>query len=84
MCGSRTIWDAQVYNLSTMITRFSNFEGSGGSSNWGGGYGTDGGGNIDANPLFVDPNGADNIVGTLNDDLRLSPGSRTVQLLERA
>lgn len=69
----------QVYNQSTMIIRFSNIEGSGGSSNWQGNtIGTDGGGNIDASPLFVDANGADNIVGTLDDDLRLSPGSPSI------
>ena len=32
-------------------------------------------GNIDADPLFVDPNGPDGIVGTEDDSLRLSPGS---------
>jgi hypothetical protein len=32
-------------------------------------------GNIDTNPLFVDADGADNIVGTEDDDLRLSLGS---------
>ena len=29
----------------------------------------------DANPLFVDANGADNLLGTLDDDLRLGPDS---------
>ncbi len=32
-------------------------------------------GNIDTNPLFLDADGADNILGTEDDDLRLSPGS---------
>lgn len=32
-------------------------------------------GNINANPLFVDANGPDNIPGTEDDNLRLSPGS---------
>jgi predicted outer membrane repeat protein len=32
-------------------------------------------GNIDADPLFVDPDGPDDIFGTEDDDLRLSPGS---------
>ncbi len=35
----------------------------------------DGAGNIKADPNFVDANGADNIVGTLDDDLRLAAGS---------
>ncbi|MCA9293343.1 MAG: right-handed parallel beta-helix repeat-containing protein [Phycisphaerales bacterium] len=38
-----------------------------------GGY--PGAGNIDADPLFVDADGPDNIPGTLDDDLRLRPGS---------
>lgn len=32
-------------------------------------------GNINVNPLFVDPDGPDGIVGTEDDDLRLQPGS---------
>ena len=35
-------------------------------------------GNIDADPLFVDPLGPDGIAGTLDDDLSLSPGSPCV------
>ena len=42
-------------------------------SNIQGGYA--GTGNIDADPLFVDADGADNVVGTPDDDLRLSTGS---------
>ncbi len=38
----------------------------------------DGGGNIDINPLFVDPNGADEILGTVDDDFRLLPGSPAI------
>ncbi len=33
------------------------------------------GNNIDADPLFVDADGADDVVGTDDDDLRLSAGS---------
>ncbi|MCK5174624.1 MAG: hypothetical protein KAR47_14620, partial [Planctomycetes bacterium] len=51
----------------------------GGCGGSGGGWdtllGTDGGGNIDADPLFVDPDGADNTPGTADDDLRLQAGS---------
>ncbi|HVZ94305.1 MAG TPA: right-handed parallel beta-helix repeat-containing protein [Phycisphaerales bacterium] len=32
-------------------------------------------GTVNANPMFVDADGADNIAGTEDDDLRLSPGS---------
>ena len=39
-----------------------------------GGGTIDGGGNIDADPLFVDADGADDTVGTPDDDLRLSAG----------
>ncbi|MFT7617850.1 MAG: hypothetical protein ACI97A_001489 [Planctomycetota bacterium] len=35
-------------------------------------------GNLGDNPLFVDPNGADGVVGTLDDDLRLQDGSPAV------
>jgi len=34
-----------------------------------------GNGNIDDDPLFMDPNGADNILGTRDDNLRLLPDS---------
>ncbi|UCG47934.1 MAG: hypothetical protein JSU94_20950, partial [Phycisphaerales bacterium] len=37
--------------------------------------GAPGAGNIDADPCFVDADGADNIHGTPDDNLRLSPGS---------
>jgi len=37
--------------------------------------GSIGGGNIDADPKFVDAVGVDGIAGTLDDDLRLLPGS---------
>lgn len=36
---------------------------------------TDGGGNIDANPLFTDADGPDNTFGTPDDDLTLQAGS---------
>ncbi len=34
-----------------------------------------GSGNVNADPLFVDPDGADATIGTADDDLRLGPGS---------
>jgi uncharacterized repeat protein (TIGR01451 family) len=42
----------------------------------GGGYG--GTGNLDADPLFVDFDGTDNITGTLDDNLRLLPTSPAI------
>ncbi|MHC5001826.1 MAG: right-handed parallel beta-helix repeat-containing protein [Planctomycetota bacterium] len=51
-------------------------EGSGGSGpGWNPAIGVDGGGNIDADPVFVDPDGADGIVGTADDDLRPGPSA---------
>ncbi len=41
----------------------------------GGWTGAGGIGNISADPLFVDANGPDGMAGTLDDNLRLSPGS---------
>ncbi len=41
--------------------------------NWSGAYG--GTGNFASNPLFVDPDGPDDLIGTADDDLRLLPGS---------
>jgi hypothetical protein len=46
-------------------------DGSGNTINWGSG-------NIDADPEFVDPNGLDGIVGTEDDNLRLSEGSACI------
>jgi hypothetical protein len=43
-------------------------DGSGNTVNWGSG-------NIDVDPLFIDPNGPDGIIGTEDDNLRLSAGS---------
>jgi parallel beta-helix repeat protein len=57
---------AQIYNeISSPSVNYSDVEG---------GYGS-GVGNINADPLFVDADGPDNIVGTEDDNLRLSPGS---------
>lgn len=67
----------EVYNFgSTTTWRFSNVGGSGGSGAWTGGLiGNDGGGNIDAAPAFFDADGGDDVVGTEDDDLRLTSGS---------
>jgi hypothetical protein len=45
---------------------------------WSSAFGSNGGGNKDANPLFVDADGADNVAGTVDDDLRLLSGSPAV------
>ncbi len=64
---------------STPTISFSLIEGSGGSGiGWSAAFGTDAGGNIDADPRFVDPDGADNTPGTVDDNLRLRRGSPAI------
>ncbi len=63
---------------STPTFRHSLIQGSGGSSAWVGAFGTNLGGNKDANPMFVDADGADNVAGTADDDLRLLSTSPAV------
>jgi hypothetical protein len=52
--------------------------GSSGSTTWSESCGTDNGGNIQADPRFVDADGPDTIPGTLDDNLRLQPGSPAI------
>jgi hypothetical protein len=65
------IWSSSgssiVNNNSTPTVTYSNIQG-----------GYSGTGNINANPLFVDADGPDNIVGTLDDNLRLQSGSPSI------
>jgi regulator of RNase E activity RraA len=65
------IWDnsgSQIYNHSSSpVVTYCDVQG---------GYA--GEGNIDVDPMFVDVNGADDIAGTADDDLRLSDGSACV------
>lgn len=54
-------------------------QGSGGSgAGWNAAFGTDGGGNKDADPRFIDADGADNTAGSADDNLRLQPGSPAI------
>ncbi|MEO9871815.1 choice-of-anchor Q domain-containing protein [Ekhidna sp.] len=56
-------------------------QGSGGSSMWDSSFGTDNGGNLDADPLFFDasnPIGTDNIFGTVDDGLTLTNPSPAI------
>jgi hypothetical protein len=70
------LWDGgdEIRNNgnSTIIITYSNIQ----YSNLQGGF--PGEGNIDTDPLFVAPDGPDNIPGTEDDDLRLSPISPCV------
>jgi parallel beta-helix repeat protein len=62
----------EIYNDSSTATptvRYSDIQGGLPSNT------VDGGGNIDADPLFVDVDGPDNTTGTADDNLRLSSGS---------
>lgn len=60
--------------------RYTLIEGSsidedGDGDNWNDAFGTDGGGNLDADPRFADADGADDLSGTADDDLRVrGPG----------
>ncbi len=64
----------QIYNHNDSgdgMISYCDIEGSFESGSWHSNLGVDGGGNIDAAPLFVDADGADDIFGTEDDDLRL-------------
>ena len=63
---------------STPTVSYSDVEESGGSDDWDSGLGADGGGNVDADPLFVDADGADDVTGSADDDLRLGSGSPAI------
>jgi len=66
-----------IYNLGTVPDiSYSDIEGCGGSgTGWVSYCGSDNGNNLETNPLFVDADGADDIVGTLDDDLHLQSSS---------
>jgi predicted outer membrane repeat protein len=68
----------EIFNSNASpLLAYSIVEGSGGSgAAWDATLGTDGGGNLDADPQFADPDGPDGTLGTEDDDLRLEgPGS---------
>jgi parallel beta-helix repeat protein len=67
--GGGSDWVAQIYD-GTLVVNYSCIQG------WGSSLG--GIGNIGEAPLFVDADGADDVVGTDDDDLRLLPGSPCV------
>lgn len=72
----------EIYNFNSSPTfSYCDIQGCGGSSSWDPNFGTDGGGNIDSDPCFADANtpaGADGILGTLDDGLRLMADSPCV------
>ncbi|MEW6355229.1 MAG: choice-of-anchor Q domain-containing protein [Planctomycetota bacterium] len=67
---------------STAYISYSDIEGCGGSGpGWNTSLGTDGGGNIDVNPMFInaaDPEGPDNRFATSDDGLRLNTASAPI------
>jgi hypothetical protein len=84
MLNNCIMWgDTEVNDVNEMLNLYGdpNFmycdiAGSGGSGpGWNSDYGTDLGGNIDSDPLFIDANGPDNIIGTEDDNLRLLANS---------
>ena len=77
--GNTASQDNEIANVDGTPTFVNcNIEMSGGSESWKAALGTDGGGNIDADPLFVDKadaDGADDVFATEDDGLRLVAGS---------
>ncbi|MHC5185349.1 MAG: right-handed parallel beta-helix repeat-containing protein, partial [Planctomycetota bacterium] len=68
--------DREIYNyLSTSLISYSNIAGCLNGTTWNTSVGTDEGHNMNTEPFFVDPDGLDNIVGTEDDNLRLSSNS---------
>jgi hypothetical protein len=70
-------------NSSTPVISYSDIQGSGGSTSWDTALGTDGGSNIDSNPIFVlDPDPGDGDWTTLADNdygnMRLTSGSPAI------
>ena len=73
----RVLSAQEVRALSNCI-RYSDVEGCGGSSSWDPNFGSDGGGNIDSDPCFIDvndPDGPDDIWMTIDDGLRIDTTS---------
>jgi hypothetical protein len=64
---------SQMFNdISHPMINYSDVQGGiGAIANIGGGGVTDGGGNINTDPLFINKNGRDNILGTEDDDVHL-------------
>jgi len=77
MWGDTAQTGSEIYNYSSLPTiSYSDIQNCGGSgASWDTTCGTDGGGNIDADPLFVDADGIDNTPGTDDDDLHLDTTS---------
>ncbi|MFH1371724.1 MAG: right-handed parallel beta-helix repeat-containing protein [Planctomycetota bacterium] len=73
--GNEIYNDPNISHPANPLISYCDIAGSGGSTSWDPNLGTDAGGNIDVDPLFVDANGPDGIAGTADDNLRLLWGS---------
>jgi len=72
MWGNTATDGRGIYNLSSNPTiAYSDVQNCGSSSFWVIACGTNGGGNIAGDPRFEDADGADNMPGTADDNLRL-------------
>ena len=80
MWGNTATNGPGIYNSSsTPLISYSNIQNCGSSSGfWVIACGTSGGGNIAGDPLFVDADGADNTLGTADDNLRLQLTSHCI------
>lgn len=74
----------QRNNGASPTIRFSDIQGSGGSGAWDSSLGVDGGGNIDADPVFLEAAGPDGLPGSLDDNVRLSAGSPAIDAGENS
>jgi hypothetical protein len=72
--GNNATQGEEIYNISGSCPIIS-YSDIAGSTVWDPNLGTNGGGNIDADPCFVDANGPDELIGTEDDNLRLSTAS---------
>ncbi len=70
-----------LYGSGTPLIAHSLIQGSGGSSSWNSSFGTDNGGNLDADPLFLNaanPIGLDGVFTTIDDGLQLTISSPAI------
>ena len=72
--------DDQISNLgsSVPVISHSTIEDAYAGGGWDTSLGTDSGGNVDVDPKFMDADGADDVYGTLDDDLRLQFASPVI------
>ncbi len=88
--GNTAVDGAQVYKVSGVVTfTHSNIQGAFSSGSWNASLGADGGGNLDADPLFLrNPSpGPDNTSGTADDDygdLHLQAASPVIDVGENS